>query len=297
METALFSEEGEQALVDIDETDVVASLVVDKQLFQLAFGDADAGVVDVDLEIVLVLDEAGLDAAALRTLEDAVDDGVLDERLEEKRWDLDLFQLVLGEIIGDGEAVAETGALELGVALDDVQLFGERDEFRRVVQAVAEIVGEVADELSRIVRIASDVVADGIQRVIEEVWIDLCLKSADLGFGEKIFLFLHLVVLIDGFEQVTDAGEEFIAHVREVFPFAFSGDEGADGLTLVADGKGGEMRHGRKGFLQLQDGDLRIALIAVCFGFVCRACINLIFIDDGGPDEGGERRRHDLCGF
>ena len=48
METALFSEEGEQALVDIDETDVVASLVVDKQLFQLAFGDADAGVVDVD---------------------------------------------------------------------------------------------------------------------------------------------------------------------------------------------------------------------------------------------------------
>lgn len=147
MEAALFSEEGEQALVDIDETDVVASLVVDKQLFQLAFGDADAGVVDVDLEIVLVLDEAGLDAAALRTLEDAVDDGVLDERLEKKRRDLDLFQLVLGKIIGDGEAVAETGALKLGVALDDVQLFGERDEFRRVVQTVAEIVGEIADEL------------------------------------------------------------------------------------------------------------------------------------------------------
>lgn len=97
MEAALFSEEGEQALVDIDETDVVASLVIDKQLFQLAFWDADAGVVDVDLEIVLVLDEAGLDAAALRTLKDAVDDGVLDERLEEKRRDLDLFQLVLGE--------------------------------------------------------------------------------------------------------------------------------------------------------------------------------------------------------
>lgn len=147
METALFSEEGEQALVDIDETDVVAPFVIDKQLFQLAFGDADAGVVDVDLEIVLVLDEAGLDAAALRTLEDAVDDGVLDERLEKKRRDPDLFKLVLGEIIGDGEAVAETGALELGVALDDVQLFGERDEFRRVVQAVAEIVREIADEL------------------------------------------------------------------------------------------------------------------------------------------------------
>ena len=65
MEAALFSEEGEQALVDIDETDVVASFVVDQQLFQLAFGDADAGVVDIDLEIVLVLDEAGLDAAAL----------------------------------------------------------------------------------------------------------------------------------------------------------------------------------------------------------------------------------------
>lgn len=57
------------------------------------------------------------------------------------------------------------------------------------------------------------------------------------------------------------------------------------------------MRHGRKGFLQLQDGDLRIALIAVCFGFVCRARIDLIFIYDGGPDEGGERCRHDLCGF
>lgn len=166
METALFSEEGEQALVDIDETDVVASLVVDKQLFQLAFGDADAGVVDVDLEMVLVLNEAGLDAAALRTLEDAVDDGILDERLEEKRRDLDLFQLVLGEIIGDGEAVAETGALKLGVALDDVQLFGERDEFRRVAEAMAEIVGEIADELSRIVRIASDVVADGIFSVL-----------------------------------------------------------------------------------------------------------------------------------
>ena len=117
METALFSEEGEQALVDIDETDVVASFVIDQQLFQLAFGNADAGVVDVDLEIVLVLDEAGLDAAAFRTLEDAMDDGVLDKRLEEKRRDLDLFQLVLGKIIGNGEAVAETGALELGVAL------------------------------------------------------------------------------------------------------------------------------------------------------------------------------------
>ena len=60
VEAALFSEEGEQALVDIDEADVVASLVIDKQFFQLAFGDADAGVVDVDLEMVLVLDEACL---------------------------------------------------------------------------------------------------------------------------------------------------------------------------------------------------------------------------------------------
>ena len=246
MEAALFSEEGEQTLVDIDEADVVASLVVDKQFFQLAFGDADAGVVDVDLEMVLVLDEAGLDAAAFGTLEDAVDDGVLDERLEEERRDLDFRELFLWKIIGDGEAVAEAGALELGVALDDMQFFGERDEFRRVVQAVAEIVREVVDELSRIVRIASHIVTDGIQRIVEEVRIDLRLKSADLGFGEKIFLFLHLVVLINGFEHVADAGEEFVAHVREVFPFAFRSDEGADGFALVADGEGCEMRHGRK---------------------------------------------------
>ena len=246
MKAALFAEEGEQALVDIDETDVVASLVVDKQFFQLAFGDADAGVVDVDFEMILVLDEAGLDAAAFGTFEDAVDDGVLDERLEEERRDLDFRELFLWEIIGDGEAVAEAGALEFGVALDDVQLFGERDKFRRVVQAVAEIVREVADELSCIFRIASHIVADGIQRIVEEVRIDLRLKSADLGFGEKIFLFLHLVVFINGFEHVADAGEEFVAHVREVFAFAFRSDEGADGFPLVADGEGCEMRHGRK---------------------------------------------------
>lgn len=60
MEAASFSEEGDEALVDVDESYVVAAFVIAEESLSLGSCDADAGVVDVDLVVVVMLDEACL---------------------------------------------------------------------------------------------------------------------------------------------------------------------------------------------------------------------------------------------
>ena len=162
MEAASFSEEGDEALVDVDESYVVAAFVIAEESLSLGSCDADAGVVDVDLVVVVMLDEACFDLPAFRTFEDAVDDGVFYEGLKEKGRDHDVVELVFREVVFDLETVAEAGSFEFRVALDDVKLVRKGDELGRVVEAVAEVVGQVLDEASGCFRIASDVVGNGV---------------------------------------------------------------------------------------------------------------------------------------
>lgn len=70
--------------MDVDESYVVAAFVIAEESLSLGSCDADAGVVDVDLVVVVMLDEACFDLPAFRTFEDAVDDGVFYEGLKEK---------------------------------------------------------------------------------------------------------------------------------------------------------------------------------------------------------------------
>ena len=53
---------------------------------------------------------------------------------------LDLYKR---QVVFDLETVAEAGSFEFRVALDDGKLFRKGDELGRVVEAVAEVVGQV----------------------------------------------------------------------------------------------------------------------------------------------------------
>lgn len=122
------AEEGDEPLVDVDEADLVSSLVADEKSSSLSGRDADAGVPYVDFEVVRVFDEADLDFSASLFFEDAVDDGVFYKRLEKERRYLYAVDLPFREFVGDFEFVAKSCFFQFGVAFDDVKFFSKGDE-------------------------------------------------------------------------------------------------------------------------------------------------------------------------
>lgn len=89
------------------------------------------------------------------------DDGVFYEGLKEKGRDHDVVELVFREVVFDLRRSPKR-LFEFRVALDDVKPSRKGDELGRVVEAVAEVVGQVLDEASGCFRIASDVVGNGV---------------------------------------------------------------------------------------------------------------------------------------
>ena len=267
----------------IDEADLVPPLVVDEELLPLSGGHADSCIKDVDFVVFGVLDEAHFDFPAFRPFEDAMDHGVFHEGLQKQRRYLDGVKLVFREIVGDFQTVTKAGPFQLRIAFDDMKFFGQGNELGRVIQAVTEVVRQVLDELSRRIGVTSDVVADGIQCVVEEMGVDLGLEGADFRFRQKIFLFLHFVVFIDGFHYVADAVEKFDAHLCESIAFTLGGNDVAHGVVVVRHGQCHEMGHVGQFLLQFQYGDFRVPLVPVGIIPVIGMDIQVIFVGNGGP--------------
>lgn len=297
MEPASGAEEGKQTLVDIDESDVIPLLVASEERLSFFSGNADPGVQNVNLVEILVLDEADFDSASLGTLEDAVDDCIFHERLQQEGRNEDGGELILRQVIGDLQAVAEAGPFQLDVAVDDVKLIGEGNEFRRVIQAVPEIIGQILDELPRRFRIAPDIVGNGIQRVVQEMGIDLGLQSPDFRFGKKIFLFLHFVIFVDGFHDMADPVEELRPHAGEGIALAFGGDDVAYGFMVVQDRQSVKMGHRGEGLLQIQDGDFCSALVLVGVILVVGPGVDFVIIKDRCPDQIRKGGGNDISHF
>ncbi len=162
MKAAGAAEEGDEPLVYIDEPDLVTALMVDEELLPLLRRYADARIQHVNLEILRVLDEPHLDFPALRPFENAVNHCIFHQGLQEQRRHLDGVQLILREIVGNLQPVAEPRPLQLRVAFDHMKLLGQGDKPGWIIQAVAEIVGQILDELPCRVRVAPHIVADCI---------------------------------------------------------------------------------------------------------------------------------------
>ena len=107
-------------------------------------------------------------------------DRVFDERLHEKRRHHHLVGRGADAAVDD-EVVAEARLLELEVRLDVPHLVGERDELRGLAQRGAAVLGERRDQMPRLVRLRADKRRDRVERVEEEVRLDLRLQGGELG--------------------------------------------------------------------------------------------------------------------
>ena len=112
----------------------------------------------------------------------AVLDRVLDERLHEKRRHHHLVGRGADAAV-DHEVVAEARLLELEVRLDVPHLIGERDELRRLAQRGAAVLRKRRDQMPRLVRLRADKRRDRVERVEQEVRLDLRLQRGELGGG------------------------------------------------------------------------------------------------------------------
>ena len=126
-------------------------------------------------------------AAAL----DAVADRVLDQRLQRQHRHDDLQHLGR-DLDPHRELVAEAGALEPQVPLHVVELVGERHVGVLAAERVARELGEVAEELARLLRRGVDVSRHRRERVVDEVGRDLRPQRAQLGARKALALGLEL---------------------------------------------------------------------------------------------------------
>ena len=91
----------------------------------------------------------------------------------------------------DVEPVAKAGLLEPQVALDVVELFGERHVGAPIAEQVAGELGEIDQQLARLLGVGMDVARDRGERVVDEMGRDLRSKRPELGLGEPLLLLAH----------------------------------------------------------------------------------------------------------
>ena len=106
-------------------------------------------------------------------------DRVLDERLDEKRRQANRERLRRGVDL-HLELRAKARLLEGQVALDVLELLGERDELAGTGERPAAVVRKGEDQLAGPVRVGADEAGDRVQAVEEEMRLDLGLQGLQL---------------------------------------------------------------------------------------------------------------------
>jgi hypothetical protein len=107
----------------------------------------------------------------------AVADGVLDKRLQEKRWDELIENCGVG-MNRDGEAIAETLALDADVEIEKFEFPRERDfVLPHLVERDAEELAEAEQDIFGCARVLLNECDGGLKSIEEEVWLDLHAQS------------------------------------------------------------------------------------------------------------------------
>ena len=123
------------------------------------------------------------DAAAFGHLGDAVDDGVFDERLKKERREETLASVVL-DLLFEMEAIAEANFFDGAIFVEEVKFGLQRDKgFFAEAESHAEEVGEEDAHIASTDGIDAGESADGIERIVEEVRIDLGFEGAEFGIA------------------------------------------------------------------------------------------------------------------
>ena len=137
----------------------------------------------------------GHGAAADAWLE-AMLDRVLDQRLQQHAGDDD-GQRLFGDLLDDAQFFAEADDLDVEVVVGEGELVGERDERLAVLQQHAQDVGQLDDHLARQFRLRTHERGDGVERVEEEVRIDLALQRVQARLHQQAALLFQLALDAD----------------------------------------------------------------------------------------------------
>ena len=121
----------------------------------------------------------------------AIFDGVLDDGLQNQARH-DAVERFFWNLFFIHETPAEARFLDFEEAMRIREVFSERDEALLPVDAVAQQPRERHDHLRRLVGLELDHVFDVLERVEEEVRLELALEAADVRDGRRARrLFLH----------------------------------------------------------------------------------------------------------
>ena len=132
-------------------------------------------------------------------------EGVLDERDEEQRSNLRVAVADV-EAVVDLRAVVAAKAHQLDVVAHEVHLAADSHErLVRLVHRIAQQVAQLRDGVLRGVGIDLRQTGDVVERVEEEVWVDLVLQPCQLGLGVLMALFFQLLFQPPYADEVTDA--------------------------------------------------------------------------------------------
>ena len=153
-------------------------------------------------------------------------DRVLDEGLDEER------RQAHGERVGcridlDLELRPEARLLEREVALDVLELLGDRDELAGTGERPAAIVREGEDQLAGSVGIGADEARDRVQAVEEEMRLDLRLQRLQLRRGGGPRRAGELGELQLGGQLIAEGGQQADVVVGERRTVGRVGDESA----------------------------------------------------------------------
>ena len=203
--------------------------------------EADAIIAHAQMQHRPVAGSGDVDVAAGGPGDDAVSNGIFDQRLQQKTGDHDIERVVAG-IHRDGDASFEAGGFNGQIVVEEGEFFGEGDEGPRTKsERGAEKIAEAFHQAAGGGRIGFGEGADSVERVKEEVRMNLGAEGLQLSFGET-------ALELSGFEREI-AGLLFaLADLRGVI--ARDGQAGDDGVDQeipieAIDKEAGEAAHGR----------------------------------------------------
>ena len=156
--------------------------------------DAVAAVGDAQRDVVAEVDALDRHQAALGLALHPVADRVLHQRLQREHRQHRLQHLGV-DLDAHRQPLAEPRLLEPQVLLHVAQLVGDRHVRALARERVADELGELGQQLARLLRARVDERGDGGERVVDEVRRDLGPQRAQLGAREPLALRLHLAQL------------------------------------------------------------------------------------------------------
>ncbi len=127
---------------------------------------------------------------------DTVLEGVFEQRLKQHCGDCSV-ERVFGDFPRDRDARSEARAHDVRVELEQLYLLAQRGELSRAgLKAGAQQVRELCEQRVGASDVDMHQRRDGIQRVEQEMWLQLCLELRELRLGEMSLQRQHPIALL-----------------------------------------------------------------------------------------------------